>query len=353
MSGCMTSLKTSTPKVPRSIRAVVVPKRRTIRIGYVALMDAAPLLAAEALGYFERDGVPVTLSRQLGWGSIREQAIYGEIDAAHAPGGLLFSILCEERGGRPRQIATDLCLNLQGNAITLSRRLWEKGVRDIEGLRLMIRSESPRKPVFAVVSPYSSHIILLRQWLKSGGINPDSDVRIAVLPPPLVGEHMREGLIDGFCAGEPWNSEAVMEGDGWVVVTSATLAPLHPEKVFLASGWLMQTPEYAALRAAIVRACRWCDGAENRDDLVAILRERCFPKVSADALGNALGRVFQTGVESLAMKQPLLSFYRNDANAATAQKAAWFFDGLSEAGTIASTPELRRRALQAFRAPNQ
>jgi ABC-type nitrate/sulfonate/bicarbonate transport system substrate-binding protein len=171
----------------------------TIRIGYVPLIDAAPLIAAEALGFFGEAGLRVSSEEELGWGSVRERIVYGELDAAHAPGGLLFSIFLGI-DAPPRPVQTDFVINLERIAITLSSRLWQKGITDGESLRLMICSESPHKPKFGVVSPYSSHVFLLRKWLRRCGIDPEKDVRTTILPPPLVVEHMREGYIDGFCA---------------------------------------------------------------------------------------------------------------------------------------------------------
>lgn len=339
----------ATPKkTPRPSALPSLAKRTyTMRLGYVPLVDAAPLLVADALGYFEKENLSVRLTRELGWGTIRDKITYGELDAAHATGGLLFSILCGTHG-QPRSVATDLLLSLQGNAITLSRRLWERGVRDAASLRLMIRSEAPRKPVFAVVSPFSSHLILLRQWLHSAGINPDNDVRIAILPPPLVGDHMSEGLIEGFCAGEPWNSAIALRGEGWIVATSATLSPWHPEKILLATTDLMATDEYRALRRALVRACRWCDSPGNRAALVDLLHAQFRPGLTREALANSLIGPLNTGVKAQVAGAPLHCFHRYEANAATRQRAAWYFDGLVEAGTLSGTSENRHACLNAF-----
>ncbi|HEU4677936.1 MAG TPA: CmpA/NrtA family ABC transporter substrate-binding protein, partial [Terrimicrobiaceae bacterium] len=163
----------------------------TFRLGYVPLVDAAPLLVAEALGLFANRGLTVSLSVELGWGSIREKLVYGELDAAHAPGPLLFSILMGT-DSRACGVSTDLVLNLQGNGITLSRRFWDRGVRDARTFQAMVRSQAPHKPAFAVVARFSSHHFLLRRWLRTAGLDPDRDVRIVVLPPPLVAEHMKE-----------------------------------------------------------------------------------------------------------------------------------------------------------------
>jgi len=340
----------ATAKAPRTRPTATrsgLARAQTVRVGYVPLTDAAPLIGAEELGYFEKAGVNVLLTRELGWGSIREKLVYGELDAAHAPGGLLFSLLSGTHA-RPCEVATDLILNLQGNAITLSRRLWQKGVRDANSLRLMIRSEMPRKPVFAVVSPFSSHHSLLRAWLRSADINPDTDVRIAILPPPLVGEHMREGLIDGFCVGEPWNSVSALAGEGWIAATSASLAPLHPEKILLASTALLATDEYRLFRRAVVQAAHWCDAAANRNALVDLLKECTFPKLSRDALANALVGPFHNGMEPQPLSEPLHCFYRHEANAATRQRATWFLEGALETGALQISPSQIQDGLNAF-----
>lgn len=335
-------------RVPRKSPALTdISRLRTFRIGYVPLSDAAPLLAAEALGYFEQENLQVRLTPELGWGSIREKLVYGELDAIHAPGGLLFSIL-NGTHARPCDVQTDLVLNLQGNAITLSRRLWQKGVRDVHGLRLMIRSEMPRKPVFAVVSPFSSHLYLLCMWLRSAGINPDTEVRIAILPPPLVGEHMREGQIDGFCVGEPWNSVSALTGEGWIAATSATLAPLHPEKVLATTSSLILTEEYQQLRQAVIKAGQWCEHPNNRKAVVELLQERALPSVSQDAIANAFNPALHNGMEPLPAREPLLCFHRHDANAVNSQRSAWYLEGLKESHVLQGTSQINTY-LRAFR----
>jgi NitT/TauT family transport system ATP-binding protein len=320
-----------------------------VRIGYVPLLDAAPLLVAEELGLFARAGLRVELRNEMGWGTIREKVAYGEVEAVHAPGGLLFSILFGTHAP-PCAVGTDCILNLQGNAITLSRRLWAKGVRDGQTLRLMVRCEAPHKPVFAVVSPFSSHHFLLRKWLRTAGLDPDRDVRIAVLPPPLVGEQMNAGHIDGFCAGEPWNSLAALHGDGWIVATSESLEKGHPEKILLVrSEFPRQRPdEYAALRKALVAAAKFCDAPENRPALVDLFLQRKWFPGGRDVLHNALVGPFSTGAGTPDLRTPFVSFARGDANRATRQRAAWFLESTLESGVLRLDSSGRREALEAF-----
>ncbi len=321
----------------------------TIRLGYVPLLDAAPVVMAEELGYFAKAGLNVRLSQELGWGSIRDKIVYGELDAAQAPGGLLFSILFGTHTP-PCEVRSDLVLSLQGNGITLSSRLWQKGVRDGRTLRLMIRSELPRKPVFAAVSAFSSHLYLLRKWLRQSDIDPDRDVRIAILPPPLVGEHMATGQIDGFCVGEPWNSAATLAGEGWVVATSETLEPGHPEKVLAVRPELYQqrAEEYVLLRRAIVDACRYCDIPENRREVAETLHRRNFFACDFKAIANGLTGTFDAGAGQLQTRNPLIVFHNQNANAATRERALWFLESVLENGALRLDPGQRRRALDAF-----
>jgi ABC-type nitrate/sulfonate/bicarbonate transport system substrate-binding protein len=321
----------------------------TFRIGYVPLVDAAPLLVAEALGLYSRKGVTVNLSAELGWGSIREKLVYGELEAAHAPGPLLFSILLGTHS-RACGVTTDLVLSLQGNAITLSRRFWDGGVRDAHTFRLLVRGEAPHKPAFAVVARFSSHHFLLRKWLRSAGLDPERDVRIVVLPPPLVVEHMQEGQIDGFCAGEPWNSTAALSGEGWVVATSMSLAPKHPEKVLLVRNevFCRQPDGYSALRSAILEACRFCDQPENRQAVVDILHQYHVFPVAKQVLMNSLVGPFNTGIADLEGEDAFLMFHRGDANSATRERAQWCLGTVIETGALVADARARKLCLDAF-----
>jgi ABC-type nitrate/sulfonate/bicarbonate transport system substrate-binding protein len=329
--------------------APAIPSLGRFRIGYVPLIDAAPLIVADALGFFARAGVRVSISRELGWGSIREKIVYGELDGAPTPGGLLFSVLLGTHAPAC-PVSTDLVLGLQGNAITLSRRLWEKGVRDARTFRLVVLSEAPHKPALAVVSPFSSHHILMREWLRSAGLDPDRDVRITVLPPPLVAENMRAGQIDGFCAGEPWNSAAALSGEGWVIATSATLAPGHVEKVFtLRNDSKARQPEAcAALRTALIDACRYCDQPENRDEIVDLLAERNIFPLTREVLRNSLVGPFHNGIETLESRRSFISFYRDGANRATRDRAMWCLNGLTESRLLTLDARTRQLCLDAF-----
>ncbi len=142
---------------------------KPVRIGYIPLADCAPLLLAQEHGLFAKHGVKVELSCEVGWATIREKLLYGQVDAAHAIAGLALAM----RMGlntQPCRVVAPFVFNLHGNAITMSRDLWNRGVRDAATLHKLIRSSTSRRFTFAMVSRYSSHFFLLRRWLMEGAV---------------------------------------------------------------------------------------------------------------------------------------------------------------------------------------
>jgi ABC-type nitrate/sulfonate/bicarbonate transport system substrate-binding protein len=296
-----------------------------LRLGFVPLADCAPLVIAQELGFFQKYGLEVILSRELGWATVRDKVIHGELDAAHALAAMpvaatlgLGSINCD--------CLTALVLNLHGNAITLSNELWRAGVRDAATLRTEItRLRHSKMLTFGVVSQFSSHHFLLRQWLMGAGVNPDRDVRIVVVPPPQMVANLKAGHLDGFCVGEPWNSVAVQSRVGWCVSTSAELAPEHPEKVLMVRRDFAEEHEerHLALIAALLEACEFCDASENRDELVSILARPEYVNASPAALRHGFSGEFDFGHGQNKIVRDFSVFHRNDANEPSSRKAAW------------------------------
>ena len=170
----------STTRMPPKNPAI----RRPLRLGFVALSDCAPIAMAAELGLFAQYGIAVELRREVGWATVRDKIIYGELDAAHAPAGLVVAASCG-LGSVRTECLTGLVLNLHGNAITLSQRLWQEGVRDGATLRQRI-AQGGEPPVFGVVHAYSAHRFLLRNWLRAHRLEPERAVRIVVVPPAQV-----------------------------------------------------------------------------------------------------------------------------------------------------------------------
>lgn len=325
-----------------------------MRLGFVPLNDCAPLVVAQEHGLFARFGVGVRLSRELGWATVRDKLIHGELDAAHAPGGLPLA-LALGHNCVPTNTVTALVLNLNGNAITLSEELWQAGVRDAPTLRGFLNANRGRRTLtFGTVSPHSTHTALLRRWLTQAGADFERDIRFVVVPPPQLVGNLAAGHLDGFCAGEPWNSAAVADGCGWIPATSAELAPLHPEKVLLATADFVarRGPEHLGVIAALLEACARCDDPANRAEIARLLSDRRHVGQPAEIIAHGLPGEFTGEFDyGHGLRSPLpdlVIFHREQANAPTADKAAWIarhlLDGLAR---DAFTPEQLTRIFRA------
>ena len=327
----MTALSAAT-KSPRP------RSRQDLRLGYIGLNDCAPLVVAKELGFFEKQGLQVALTREVGWATIREKILFGDLDAAHAPAGMVIAATAG-LGSIAEDCLTSLVLNLHGNAIVLSQRLHRIGVRDGHSLREHVRRK--KEPLtFGVVYQWSSHHVLLRDWLRAHGIVPDGDIRIVIVPPSQVFSNLRAGNLDGYCVGEPWASLAVMNRSGWVVARSAELAPLHPEKVLMVRRAFAECApeEHAALGAALLEACSFCDNPENREEIIQLLSRREYVGAPAEALRMSMGDTYDYGYGRVEACQGFNLFHRNDANMPTAEKAAWVIQGLLRTGLTESLP---------------
>lgn len=287
--------ETVDPDLPEARRAPRRPAARTLRLGFVQLTDAAPLLVAEELGLFDAVGLRVTLSAEGAWAALRDKLAFGALDAAQMLGPMPIA-LSAGLDGVKAQVTVGAGLGANGNTLTISRALAEEIGRFPRPLpaaafaaAVRRRAAAGRPVTLGIVFPYSSHNYLLRWWLASAGLDPDRDLRLLVVPPALCAQRLADGAIDGFCAGEPWGSHAAERGLGTIALSSGDIWPNHPEKVLaFAAGYALRDPESAtACTAAIIAATRWLDQPENKAEAVHILQRRAFPDLSASAIGAA------------------------------------------------------------------
>lgn len=307
-----------------------------LRLGFIALTDAAPLVAAQERGLFARRGLRVELQREVGWATIRDKVIYGELEAAHALAPLLWAAQLG-LGCGATDVCTGLILNLHGNAITLATRLRDLGVHDAATLREeALRRRGENKLTFGIVFPHSMHHVLLRQWLHDARLDPERDVRIAVVPPAQMFRNLAAGTLDGYCAGEPWNTLAVQQGTGWCPTHSATLAPGHVEKVLMVRAQFAtrRPAEHAALITAIAEAAAWCDEPQHRSELAAMLAAPAYLNLPAKVIAPALlGRFAATSGPAESVPDFHI-FSRGDASVPSATRAAALQADLVAAGLV-------------------
>lgn len=270
-------------------------EKSQLTLGYMRLSDSAPLVMAEALGFYEQHGLQVTLHREVSWANLRDRLIMGELDAAQmlAPLPLMTTY---GAGGMRANLMTGLSLSLNGNAITLSNRIY-KDTRQAGAdaspedyakqlARVLQANGSAQTLTFATVHMFSTHTFLLRAWLKSGGIDPDHDVRIIVLPPEQMCDSLARGIIDGFCVGEPWNTVAVQQGIGSVIATGYSIWNNAPEKVLcVTEAWHKQNPgTHTRLRMALMQACAALADKNRRHEAAEILSSKEYLDLPMDYL---------------------------------------------------------------------
>jgi NitT/TauT family transport system ATP-binding protein len=316
--------------------------RTVVRAGFIPLLDCAVLAVAAEEGFARSEGIELALSKEASWASIRDKVNLGHLACAHMLAGMPIASSLGIGHVRVPTIAP-FALGLNGNAITVSsdlyRRMADKaGLTGNEGpagtvaaLKLVIEESKARgegPPTFGMVFPFSCHNYELRYWLAAGGIDPDLDVRLVVIPPPLMVESLRAGHIHGFCVGEPWNSLAVDAGLGRIIATKAEIWRTSPEKVLgVQASWAEANPEVlAALIRALDKAAAWCDRVENRGALAELLSRECYTGVPQELLLRILSGQVRLGPDGAERSVPdFILFHRNAANFPWTSHALWIY----------------------------
>jgi nitrate/nitrite transport system substrate-binding protein len=257
------------------------PEKQVLRIGFLPLSDCGSLVMASLLGFDEKHGIKIELSKEASWASVRDKLGSGELDAAHVLYGLMYGVQTGI-GGQARDMAVLMNLNHNGQAVTLSSALAQQGAVDGASLAGVIRS-APRPYTFAHTFPTGTHAMYLHYWLAAQGIDPLREVRMVTVPPPQMVDNLRAGRMDGYCVGEPWGMKAVHDAIGVTAATTQQIWPDHPGKV------LGTTADFAdkypntcrALIAAVLDAGRWLDASmENRQTMLETISQPHYVKTS-------------------------------------------------------------------------
>lgn len=312
-----------------------------VRIGFIALTDSAVLIAAKEKGFFARQGLDVTLVREPSWANMRDKVALGALDAAHMLAPMPLAATLGAGGWKKPQI-TSFALNLNGNAVTISSKLWNRLVEAEPAVaqnrheagnvlrRLIATDRKAGRPglTFATVFNYSSHQIQLRYWLASAGIDPDRDVNLVVVPPPQMTDRLAAGEIDGFCVGDPWNSLAVLRGVGRILISGYEIWNNRMEKVIgVNRDWVERNPlTHKLMLMALIEAAEWLDRPENRLEGVEILaRPDYIGPEAAEAIRLGMLGVVRYGLDVSPEHMPdFFVFSRYSANFPWRSQAEWY-----------------------------
>ncbi|MBI1370268.1 MAG: nitrate ABC transporter substrate-binding protein [Planctomycetes bacterium] len=323
---------------------------RQLNVGFIPLTDCAALVAAQELGFFERQGLEVKLFREPSWSSIRDKVSVGLLDAAHMLAGMPIAATLGI-DGIAQPMITAMSLGLNGNAITVSNALYDR-MLDIAprqatdrtasalALRRVIEADrrAGRKPLtFATVFPVSGHNYQLRYWMASAGIDPDRDVRLVIVPPPQMCDRLAAGLIDGYCVGEPWNEMAVHHRLGHVLVTGYELWNNSPEKVLgVTADWAQRHPRtHIALVTALIEAARWIDEPEHRREVALMLAKPEYVGAPGEVVSMSMTGTFKYHADAPALPVPDFNvFFRYGATFPWRSHAVWFMTQMARWGQI-------------------
>jgi nitrate/nitrite transport system substrate-binding protein len=336
-----------------------------LTLGFMPLTDCAPLAVALEKGYFARHGLDVALSRQMSWASIRDKLVAGALDGAHMLAAMPLATTLG-LGEVRKPLLTALSLDLNGNAVTVSRDLHRRLVaagpvaaadrpKLNAALAALVSTDraAGRRPLrFAMVFPFSTHNYLLRYWLAAGGIHPDRDIHLSVVPPPYMVEALRSGDIDGYCVGEPWNEQAVAAGVGRSLLTDYDIWNNHPEKVLgVSREWAERHPNtHKALLMALLEAAEWIDRPENRLEVVEIISAEEYVNAPADVVKMSMTGFFRYGEDEEPVPSPDFNvFFRYAATFPWQSHAVWFLTQMVRWGQIAEPLDLRKLAEEVYR----
>lgn len=343
------------------------PELEDLKFGFIKLTDMAPLAVAYEKGFFEDEGLYVTLEAQANWKVLLDRVIDGELDGAHMlagqPLGATIGI------GTKAEVITAFSMDLNGNAITVSNDTWEQMKpflsKESDGKIVHPIKADALKPVvqqyrdqgkpfnMGMVFPVSTHNYELRYWLAAGGINPGyyapqsgdnsgqlkADVLLSVTPPPQMPATMEAGTIKGYCVGEPWNQQAVFKGIGVPVVTDYEIWKNNPEKVFgVSKAWAEKYPNtHIRVVKALIRAAHWLDenNNANRSEAVAMLSKSQYVGADKEVIANSMTGTFEYEKGDKREVPDFNVFFRHNATYPYYSDAIWYLTQMRRWGQIA------------------
>ena len=279
-----------------AIAAARLVEKSVVTLGYVPTTDAAPLIVAKEKGFFAKHGLTqVELIADSSWQTIADGLANQRLDCAQLLAGMPLAMTIGVDRKRPTPIVTAMVLARNGNAITLSKKLYDDGVRDLKGLKEAIEATPELPHSFGLVDNVSMGSLLTRYWLASGGIDPDQDISISLMSSAEMKNQLSKGFIDGYLASEPWNSAAVKDNTGFVVATDLEIWDGHQNKVLgVRESWAQENPKtHVALIKALIEACEYCDDRRNREEIVQMLARPDYLNLPAAQLRPGFIEPFQ------------------------------------------------------------
>ena len=321
------------------------PETPKVRIGIIALTDCSSLVMAHELGLFKKHGIESTISKEASWAVIRDRLTLGENQATHLLVGTAYAMTMGLQGSPQKPTIVPLYLNRNGQAITLTKSLLDKGLKTPAQIKpLALEAKAKNSPMtFAMTYPPGTHAMWMRYWLASGGIHPDKDISLITIPPAQMVANMKVGKMDGFCVGEPWNARAIADGIGFTAITTQQLWRDHPEKV------LAFTEEFAAknpktVRAtmrAVVEASQWIDKLENRARMAEVVSQPQYINCPKEIIYGRLLGEYDYGDGRKEKDKYYMTFFDRHANFPLRSHGVWWLSQFRRWGMVKEPPDYK------------
>jgi len=327
------------------------PEKKEIRIGFIPLTDCSSVVMASVMEFDKKYGIKITPSKEASWAAVRDKLVNGELDAAHVLYGLIYGVQMG-LGGPKKDMNVLMNLNHNGQAFTLSQKLYDKGVKSITDLSAYMKKEKGEY-TFAQTFPTGTHAMWIYYWLAAHCIHPFNDAKAITVPPPQMVANMRVGNMDGFCVGEPWPFRAVMDKIGFTANTTQDLWKDHPEKTLgCTAEFTAKYPNTArAMTAAVIDAGRWIDASlSNRQKTAEVVSDKSYVNCEKDVIvARMLGR-YDNGIGKTWDDPNHMKFYNDGyVNFPYLSDGMWFMSQHRRWGLLKEDPDYLAIAKQVNR----
>lgn len=324
------------------------PEKEEVKIGFIPLTDCASVVMASELGFDKKYGVKIIPTKEASWAGVRDKLVNGELDMSHVLYGLIYGVHLGTSGPK-KDMAVLMSLNNNGQAITLSKALADKGA--VDGISLAkFMASNKREYTFAGTFPTGTHAMWMHYWLAAAGINPLSEAKLITVPPPQMVANMRVGNMDGFCVGEPWNHRAIMDGIGITANTTQDIWKDHPEKVLgTTADFTKKYPNTTrAVMMAILEASKWIDaGLQNKLKMAEVVAQKSYINTSVDAINQRILGRYQNGLGKTWDDPNHMKFFNDGAvNFPYLSDGMWFLTQHKRWGLLKEHPDYLNVAKQ-------
>jgi nitrate/nitrite transport system substrate-binding protein len=329
------------------------PETPDVKIGIIALTDCSPIVVAHEKGLFKKYGINSTVSKGASWAAIRDALSNGDIQATHMLTGMPIASTMGLLGSPKKPMIIPWMLNRNGQSISLKTDLKGKVQSDPKALKpIAMDAKAKGSPLtFAMTFPPGTHAMWTRYWLGAGGINPDKDVALVVIPPAQMVANMKVGKMDGFCVGEPWNARVISDGIGFTAINTQDIWKDHPEKVcaFTAAFADKNPKTVKAILKALHEASVWLDVMSNRAEQAEIVSRATYINCPKEIILGRMQGHYDFGDGRKKDDPNYMIFSARNCNFPQPKYAVWWLTQFRRWGMVPSAPDYKGVAAQVMR----